>query len=154
MCTDTHGDTHIYSYAPPWSQRLPSKIQQEFTKGNTFTSAVCFPALMCVFLNYILFPLCVICSNNTSLLVLSLRSRQSVWRAGSFWPLWGRLVRVTALRLNEPPGLLQPAWRAARQTSIVPPPGNAALMAVDTLAKPQPIYIKVKLVGTCLWALL
>lgn len=82
MCRDTerrtctHARTHIHTHthtclnthAPPFRPDLKSclKSQQEFTKGNTFTSSVCFSALMCVFIHYVLFPLCVNCSNNNS----------------------------------------------------------------------------------------
>ena len=76
--------------------------------------------------------------------VRSLRSRRSVWRAGSFWPPSGQPARETVLLLSEPPASPQPVWRAAPPTSTVHPPGNAARMAVDTLAKRQPTCIKVK----------
>lgn len=132
MCADIH--------------TLSSHISAAFTVGRFLPKFTC-----CVFLrpHMCLHTLHIISVRAWTAVitfppVCSLRSRRSVLRAGSFWPRSGHPARETALLLSEPPALPQPVWRAASPTSTVPPPGNAAPMAVDTLAKRQPTYIKVK----------
>lgn len=145
MCTDAgvyaHTDTHSDKSAFKESAGV-------YQRKHFHLCVVSFSPRVFIFTHYFH---CVTTVKITAPPVHSLRSRQSVWRAESFWPRWGCLAKGTALPLSEPLDSLQPAWRAARWISIVRPPGNAALMAVDTLAKPQPIYIKVK---EAVWGLL
>lgn len=150
MCIDTNTRTYTLTHSHTHRHQLSDYIS---TAAFTFSRSLpkeTLPPLLCIFLPSHVCLHTMLCFRWVSDVaitfppVLSLRSRQSVWRAGSFWPLWGHPVKETVLRLSEPLGLLQPAWRAAHQISIVPPPGNAALMGVGTLAKAPPIYIKVR----------